>query len=203
VSEDLTGQFGLCGYFKEFDHDLAPEERLQFAPDETPPPFDPAQQPAPPDEHWSAERLAKAARNYAMEYCRNGIRELSGVIGRERAVEIGKRAGRLTGLQNYKAMADALGCEDGDVAEAARFLGLVMEGMGDAVQVATADGGQAATVRQSGLRIVRDMDGQDRADMLACWIELWRGAIASHRMFMNLDFDDKGDALHWRLSPRN
>ena len=82
VSEDLTGQFGLCGYFKEYDHDLLPEERLQFAPDETPPPFDPSKQPTPPDKHWNADRLAKASRNYAVEFCRNGLRELLGVVGR-------------------------------------------------------------------------------------------------------------------------
>ncbi|MGE3581312.1 MAG: hypothetical protein AB7J28_07855 [Hyphomonadaceae bacterium] len=37
VSEDMTGEFGLCGYFKEFDRDLRAEERLQFAPGERPP----------------------------------------------------------------------------------------------------------------------------------------------------------------------
>ena len=40
VSEDLTGQFGLCGYFKEFEHDLSDDERLQFAPNEIPAPCD-------------------------------------------------------------------------------------------------------------------------------------------------------------------
>ena len=68
-----------------------------------------------------------------MEYCRNGIRELAGIIGRERTLEIGQRAARLTGLQQYKHMADAMGCIDGDVADAARFLGAAFEGMGDAV----------------------------------------------------------------------
>lgn len=202
VSEDLTGQFGLCGYFKEYDHDLAPEERLQFAPDEVPPPFDPEKQPSPPDEHWSAERLAKAARNYAMEYCRNGMRELAGVIGRDRAVAIGKRAARLTGLQQFRQMADALGCEDGGIAEAARFLSIAFQGMGDEVDVSLGDGERLATLRQHGLRIVRGMEGQDRADMLACWVELWRGAIASHRAFMDLAVEDAGDTLVWRLSPR-
>ena len=50
VSEDMTGQFGLCGYFKEYDHDLSEDERLAFAPDERPPPFDADAQPAPPAE---------------------------------------------------------------------------------------------------------------------------------------------------------
>ncbi len=46
VSEDMTGQFGLCGYFMEHDHDLSAEERLRFAPDERPRPSTPP--PSPP-----------------------------------------------------------------------------------------------------------------------------------------------------------
>ena len=32
VSEDLTGQFGFCGYFKEYDRELSDNERLIFSP---------------------------------------------------------------------------------------------------------------------------------------------------------------------------
>ena len=94
VSEDVTGQFGLCGYFKEHDHDLSDDERLVFAPHERPPAFDPAQQPAPPAQDWSEERLAKANRNYAMEYVRNGVSALSDVIGRDAARAHASRAAR-------------------------------------------------------------------------------------------------------------
>ena len=202
VSEDLTGQFGFCGYFKEYDHDLAPNERLQFAPDETPPSFDPDKQPSPPDAQWSEERLTKAARNYAMDYCRNGIRELTGIIDRERTLAIGQRAARLTGLQQYKHMADAMGCTDGDVVDAAKFLGTAFEGMGDAVTLCVSADRRAATVRQDGLRIVRGISGGDRDDLLSCWIELWRGAVNSHRELMEVDVQADGDGLVWDLSPR-
>lgn len=202
VSEDLTGEFGLCGYFKEYDHDLTPEERLQFAKGETPPPFDPAKQPSPPEEQWSEERLSKGARNYAMEYCRNGIRELVGVIGRDRTLELGKKAARLTGLQQYKQMADALGCDDGDFAEAGRFLSIAFEGMGDEVELTISQNERVATITQKGLRIVRGMEGDDRANLLACWVELWRGAVNSQREFMDVAVEDAGDALIWRISPR-
>ena len=202
VSEDLTGQFGLCGYFREYDRDLSPEERLRFAPGETPPPFDPAKQPKPPAEHWSKERLAKAARNYAMEYCRNGISELVGVIGRDRARDIGQRAARLIGLQQYQHMADAAGCVDDGIADAAQFLAIAFEGMGDQVVLDLAPDSRFATLRQSGLRIVRDLPGADRDIMLACWIELWRGAVNAHRTFMDLSVEATTDALIWRLSPR-
>lgn len=199
VSEDLTGQFGLCGYFKEHDRDLAPDERLRFAPDEVPPPFDEAAQPSPPEELWSAERLAKASRNYAMEYCRNGMRELAGVIGRARAEEIGRRSARLTGLQQWRGMAEALACEDGDAVEAARFLALAFGGMGDAASVEAQ--GAGAVVRQDGLRIVRGIEGEDRETLLAAWIELWRGAVASHRAFIDVEVEAEGDGLAWRLTP--
>ena len=202
VSEDLTGQFGLCGYFKEFDHDLEDDERLRFCPDETPPPFDAAKQPRPPEEHWSEQRLAKGARNYAIEYCRNGIRELTGVIGRERALEIGKLAALLTGLQQYRCMADAVGAVDGDAADAAWFLAELFRGMGDGVELDIGPERNTATLRQSGLRIVRGIEGDDRDILLSCWIELWRGAVKSHRAFIDVAVKDTGDALVWALSAR-
>ena len=80
VSEDVTGSIGLCGYFKEFTRDLAPEERLQFAAEEPVPDFDPDAQPSPPDNQWNEERLAKANRNYALEYIRNGIAALARLL---------------------------------------------------------------------------------------------------------------------------
>jgi len=201
VSEDMTGQFGLCGYFREYDYDVAPEKRLRFAPEETPPPFDPAKQPSPPGEHWSEERLSKANRNYAMEYCRNGIGELVGVIGPGRALDIGKRAARLTGLQQYKHMAEPLGCVDGNVADAAQFLDIAFAGMGDETELEISPDGRRARLQQRGLRIVRGMDNDDRDTMLSCWVELWHGAVSSHRAFINSRVEDLGDALIWHLSP--
>ncbi|MBN9053489.1 MAG: phosphotransferase, partial [Rhizobiales bacterium] len=41
TAQTVDGQHGLAGYFMEYDHDLAPEERLIFRPGEMPPPFDP------------------------------------------------------------------------------------------------------------------------------------------------------------------
>ena len=200
VSEDLTGEFGLCGYFKEYDHYLSPDERLQFAKDERPPHFDPAKQPQPPETQWSEERLAKGARNYALEYCRNGIRELITVIGRDRALALGKRAARLTGLQQSQHIASMLGCHDGDHWEAGRFLALALAGMGDSVETRKSD--PALTLTQSGLRVVRGMAPEDRADMLACWIELWRGAIDGQRSFKDVTVEDTGETLIWKISMR-
>jgi hypothetical protein len=198
VSEDMTGEFGLCGYFREYDHDLADDERLQFARDETPPPFDPAQQPAPPVGDWSAERLAKANRNYAMEYIRNGMAALEAVIGREETLAIAGRAARLTGLQTYQHMRGLVGAIDGDAADGVRFLADVLSGMGDHCTVAAGNDG-SMTVHQQGLRILRGLDAAEAATLLAAWTELWAGALQSHRIRKTVETVRDGDTLVWTV----
>ena len=200
VSEDVTGQFGLCGYFKEYDHDLSDEERLVFAPDERPPVFKADEQPAPPASEWSEERLAKANRNYAMEYIRNGFEALCHVLGRARAIELATRAARLTGLQNYAAMAAAIGGEDAGPDAAAIFLAAMMTGMGDDCAI-TALPENGYDVRQSGLRIIRGLDGDLAGDLLSVWSELWRGAIHAHRAFMDVTCQPEPGALTWQIRP--
>ena len=73
TAQTVDGQHGLAGYFLECDRELGPDERLRFRPGELPPPFDPDAAPRLPDGQWPAARLAKANRNYAMEYVRSGL----------------------------------------------------------------------------------------------------------------------------------
>ena len=202
VSEDMSGEFGLCGYFREHDRDLGEDERLVFAPHERPPAFDPERQPALPPGEWSEARVARANRNYAVEFIRNGIRELVPVIGEAKTLEHGKLAARLTGLQNRRHLAGAVGGVDGGPKEAAAFLQAMFQGMGDAAEAEDAGRGGVA-LRHTGLRIVRGLAGPERDHLLACWIELWRGAVHSHREFMvvDADVDGDGDALIWRIRP--
>ena len=200
VSEDMTAQFGLCGYFKEYDHPLKPEERLRFAHHERPPAFDPARQPLPPDQAWNEERLAKANRNYAAEYIRNGIDALAHVVGTDRAQALGSRAARLTGLQHYARMAHAVGAKDGGVTDAAGFLNAMFMGMGD-VSVAAGDS-NAMQITQSGVRIVRGLEDAAAARLINCWAQLWIGAIHAHRAFLDLTYRWDGSCLHWQLSFR-
>lgn len=199
VSEDMTGQFGFCGYFREYDHDLTDDERLQFAPDERPPAFRPEDQPAPPDDQWNEERLAKANRNYAVEYIRNGIRELVSVIGKEQAMALATRAARLTGLQHYPRMGASLAAVDGGPEEAARFVASALAGMGD--EVSLSGSGDTWTILQDGLRIVRGLEGEERENLLTCWTEVFRGLVHSHRQFMDVETNVSGNSITWRISP--
>ncbi len=200
VSEDMTGEFGLCGYFLEYDHDLDEDERLVFARNERPPDWDPSRQPQPPTAEWTEERLAKANRNYAVEYIRNGVRELVAVLGRERAVALAAKAARLTGLQHYPRMAQAVGAVDGGLPDAARFLAAMLRGMGDRVEVEISGDERSASIRQHDLRIVRDLEEEERDNLLDCWVELWCGAVSSHRQFIDVAVDRDEGRLDWTLT---
>ena len=200
VSEDMTGEFGFCGYFKEYDHDLSGDERLQFAKGELPPPFKAEDQPAPPPGEWSAERLEKANRNYAMDYIRNGILQLTNVIGKEETLELGSLAARLIGLQYYQEAAQTLGATDGDITDAADFLMSMIQGMGDKTILLGQANEQEVSLEHSGLRILRGIHGENRDILLSCWRELWLGTVRSHRQMMTLEMQQISDEkLIWTV----
>ena len=73
-------------------------------------------------------------------------------------------------------------------------------GMGDRVE-SEDTGRDGVSLRQHGLRIVRGLSGSERDLVLACWIELWRGAVHSHREFMAVDAARVGDTLLWSIRP--
>ena len=129
---------------------------------------------------------------------RNGVAGLGEVIGRDAGRAQASRAARLTGLQNYAAMAEAVGGIDGGPDAAADFLVAMFAGMGDdCIRSRDEDGTQR--IVQSGLRIVRGLDGALREDMLESWTELWRGAVQAHRAFIQVECDRSEETLTWRL----
>lgn len=203
VSEDMSGEYGMCGYFHEYEHDLRPHERLQFARDELPPPFDVEAQPLTPAGEWSADRLAKANRNYAVDFVRNGLRALAVVAGEADARELGCHSARLIGLQYYSAAASRVGAIDGDVHDAARFLANMFAGMGDEADVVPQGEVSGVSVRHRGLRIVRGLDEELRELIIVCWSQLWVGAVRSHRQLLDLEVKTLSeDELMWTLSTR-
>ncbi len=197
VSEDMTGEFGLCGYFKEYDHDLEPAMRLVFAKDERPPPYDAAAQPQPPVEQWNEARLAKANRNYALEYVRNGLVELEQVIGAQ-AYELGEMAARLIGLQYYSETAASMNIEDAGVTSGAEYLLRLFAALGDSVE-----GHQRADdyrIEQTSLRVTRGLSETQSELVSHCWQALWQGAMSARRTMLCLAVTRSAAGLSWQLS---
>jgi len=200
VSEDMTGEIGFCGYFKEYDHELSEDERVVFAKDEIPPPYREEEQPEPPTDQWNEERLEKANRNYGVEFVRNSLIELMKVIGKEEALKLGCRAGKLIGLQYYQETREIVGVDDGDLYSAVEYLQRMFAGMGDTVEINAAEDQSQYQILHSNLRIVRDLEAEERDIVLSCWQEIWRGAMSSCRQLKQLQWDVDGGQIKWTVS---
>ncbi|MGR8946706.1 MAG: hypothetical protein ACU84Q_01575 [Gammaproteobacteria bacterium] len=202
VSEDMTGEFGFCGYFKEFDHVLDAQDRLKFARGELPPPFDPAIQPALPADGWDAARLAQANRNYSVAYVKNGIQTLIEVLGRDEASTLGCRAARLIGLQYFPETAALLDAVDGDYRDSAKFLLAAFSAMGDIAELEFDSDSKCAVLTHRPASILKGVGDESRRVMLDCWLELWIGAIRSHRMMKSVEVQHQHDSVVWTIADR-
>jgi len=201
TAQTTDGQHGLSGYFLDHDRELAEDERLSFRPGELPPPFDPSAAPRLPAAAWPPERLAKAERNYAMEYIRSGLPRLAELFGPAEAGHLGRITGRLIGAQLYKATAALLDIEAGGAEAFARLMLRLAAAEGDAAALAIqADG--ATLVRREGWRLMRGLEPLSPA-IFEAWNGLFEGALAVHdrRLVMEvLARRDFGDAAFvWRI----
>lgn len=211
--QTTDGQPGLAGYFQEHDRDLAPEERLRFAPGEEPPPFDPQAAPILDPALWTKERLAKANRNYAMEYVRTMLPRMAELFGPAEAAALGNVAGKLIGMQHYAETAALLGpagagvagdgAADEGAAGFARWLCAMAAAQGD--QAEWSREGDAVLVRQRGWRLMSGL-GALPPSVFDAWNGLWQGALAVHDRFLVLEVlqrIDYGDpCFEWRIRPK-
>lgn len=203
TAQTTDGQHGLSGYFLEHDRDLAPEERLQFHPGELPPPFNPAEAPRLPAADWPPERLAKAERNYAMEYIRSGLPRLAEIFGPAEAAHLGGVTGKLIGAQLYKETAASLGVDAGGAEAFGKFMMRLAAGEGDEALVA--EQGDAVLVRRASWRLMRGLEPLSPA-IFEAWNGLLEGALAVHDRFCVLEvlsrLDWGDDAFVWRIRRR-
>jgi len=174
----VDGAAGLEGYYIEYDHEIAPSERLRFVDDEPCPPIDRALLPRLDSHAWPALRQAKAYRNYAMEYIRNALPLLVEQLGADDALAVGVRCGRQIGMQSYDAVAGRLGVDGDDAASFAGLFGQLLRASGDEINV----GG--ASVERETWRLF------DAGSMTAPLFDLWRapfeGLLAVHNRFLTL-----------------
>jgi hypothetical protein len=203
TAQTVDGQHGLAGYFLEHARDLAPEERLQFRPGELPPPFEPTRAPLLPEAQWPAERIAKANRNYAMEYVRSGLPRLVELFGPADATHLGRVTGQLVGAQCYRATADALGVKSDTAGAFADWLTRLAAAEGDTAQ--SEPRGPAVHVIRRSWRLMRGIPSVSPA-VFEAWNGLFEGALAVHNRFLvlevlqRLDYGD--DAFEWRIRVR-
>ena len=203
TGQTMDGQPGLEGYYKEWDHDLAPDERVTFSPGEECPPFDPARAPELSAENWPEARLRKVLRNYAMEYVTSILPETVAALGPAEGGYLAGTAARLVGMQCFDGMARLLGGVAPGARGFAEFLVRIARAQGDDCELA--EDGDAWIVRQPGWRLMRE-----RADLspavFDAWNQLWVGAALAHDRWLTVDVTrrrDRGSPVwEWRIGRR-
>lgn len=202
TKQTVDGQSGLEGYYCEYDHDLAPHERLRFARHEDAPDFDPAQAPQLPTTSWPATRLAKAHRNYAMEYVRSAFAVAFQLWGPEAAKHHLHMAGRLIGMQFYHEVAQGLGGQYAPQAQGfSRFLHDLSAAHGDACTLVPM--AQGHELRQSSWSFAQGIEA-DRNSLALAWNGLVEGCMQAHNRRLHVAFEPgftaAGACLVWQVS---
>ncbi|HKW94817.1 MAG TPA: hypothetical protein VJX92_23225 [Methylomirabilota bacterium] len=203
TKQTTDGQPGLEGYYLEHDRDLAPEERLRFAPGEDGPDFDPARAPRVEGADWPALRLRKITRNYAMDYVRTILPVLAETFGPAEARHLGGVTGRLIGMQYYAETAALLGVAPGGAEGFARYLCAIGGAQDDVIDWRRE--GTEVIVRQRGWRLMADVPAP-APSAFEGWNALWEGALSVHdrrvAMVVTRRLDQGDDCFEWRLRGR-
>jgi hypothetical protein len=121
------------GYFEEHDHDLAPDERLEFRAVTRSPDFDPARAPRLDPVAWPEERRHRANRNFARGYVEDGIRTLVEMLGVHAGCGIVAQALRAVAIQTHHELVATLGTAGEGARGLARFLACLAELAGEEV----------------------------------------------------------------------
>jgi len=203
TGQTVDGQPGLEGYYREWDHNLDEDERLQFSPGEECPPFRAELAPRLASQQWPQARLRKVLRNYAMEYVTSIVPETIAVLGASEGGHLAATAARLVGMHCFDESAAALGGVAPGAAGFAAYMVRFARGQGDDAHAQQR--GETWTVRQTSWRL---MQGQSKLSPMvfdAC-NELLVGAALAHDRWLRIEVTarrDRGDdAWEWRISRR-
>ena len=194
TGQTMDGQPGLEGYYVEEDYDLAPEERVRFRFGETPPPLDTDLLPKLAADSWPDERIAKAARNYSMDYIRNIVPVMVDVLGPMQAAGVLYRTGRRIGMQYATTVADGLGSPS-------EALACLLGAHGDDVTQA------GNVVTQTSWRLMRGLEHQCVPEWFDGMVGLWQGVLEVLQpnilLTVTSRLDLGHDAFVWELTERS
>jgi hypothetical protein len=110
------------GYFYEYDHDLAPEERYRFEHVTHTPPHDAGKAPTLDPDEWPQARLVRARRNFSSGYLRNTVEILLRHFGDEPTWYLVQQTCRGLAIQYAHDMGQRLGVTGTGARDVAQLL---------------------------------------------------------------------------------
>ncbi|MBW2285040.1 MAG: hypothetical protein JRF65_10625 [Deltaproteobacteria bacterium] len=199
----MDGQSGLEGYWREFDHDLDPEDRVRYARSEEGPEFDPDAAPTLPSQDWPEERQQKALRNFGMDWWRSMTLQAIELFGPLDGRYLSGLSGTLIGLHYYERTTRTLGISGNDADTFAQYMLRMARGQGE--DASMEKDGDAVIIRQSDWRMMQEHPDPHPV-VFEAWNGLWEGLLSSHNPRLRLDvlkrMDLGDDCFEWRISRR-
>jgi len=177
----VDGAPGLEGYYLEYERELKPDQRLSFSPDESCPRIDPATLPELDVDSWPTARQAKAYRNYAMEYIRNGLPLLLELLGPAEGRQLGHLCGTQIGMQCYDDVTRRLNITGGDAATFLKVFETLLRASGDDVRR------KHDILERHSWRLFPDID--KRQTLFEIWCAPFSGLLSVHDRFLRLEHD--------------
>lgn len=197
TKQTADGQSALEGYYYEYDEPLDPADRLRFARAEDGPDFDPALAPALPTSDWPAQRLAKAHRNYAVEYVRTALPVAVELYGPMEAAGLFTLCARQVGMQFYHELAALIGdAADTSARSFAGFMAALAEGHGDRLE--WREHGETIELEQSGWTLANEIAPVHPA-VFDIWNGLIEGMLVAHNRRLRIDVTTRTDCAPFRF----
>ncbi len=203
TKQTVDGQSGLEGYYYEYDRDLLPSERLRFAREEDAPDFDVHKAPKLPVDKWPQSRLAKAHRNYAMEYVKSAFPTAVQLWGPDEAGHRLRMVGKMIGMQFYHRIATGLGGQYQKNCEGfARFIADFSSAHGDSCEVIRHLDDSFEVVQDTSVFI--DGIGESHRSIFTAWNGFLEGAMQAHNRRLKMELSTRLDnslyAFRWKIS---
>jgi hypothetical protein len=180
----------------EYEHDLTPDERLAFRPEESCPRIPRDSLPTLDVAGWPESRRHKAYRNYAMEYLRNALPALAEIVGPEDARYLGRICALQIGMHYHHEAARALGINDDSAESFMLLFEYLARAQGDEV---SRDG---MRLLQRTWRLFQDTRAPHEG-VFDAWNAVWEGLLAAHNRFLRLRVErrlDRGEGcFEWVL----
>lgn len=139
------------GYFREYDHDLTPDERMRYETVAATPECDPARQPALDPVAWPEARRSKAQRRFAGAYVESTVDVLCATYGEREAAWIIAQTMSVLASQYTSELAATLSVRGPGPHEAAAFFVRLLRAFGQSHEVSDS-GPREVTVRLDGLK---------------------------------------------------
>jgi len=122
------------GYFYEYDHDLAPEERFVVRHVEKTPEFDPARAPRLDPAQWPEARIVKGSANYAADYVRHVVETVVEQFGMAQACDLLRATMKTLAIQFVGSLRASTGSGGKDVGAIAQSYARILEAFKNSVQ---------------------------------------------------------------------